>query len=253
MEPVYVWLMVFIRTAFILGFFPIFGEGFAPIRVRVMISLIVSLALAPVAPIDAADFPATAPAMAVFCASEALLGFSLGFVGKILFAIVRCAGQLGGAQMGFGIVNAIDPTGRPQISVVADAQHLLSMLIFLATDAHHVLFSALAASFEMLDPGSAAASAGLGAYFAQMGRTLFSLALQFAMPVIIVVFAIDVAMAMLGRAVPQIDVFIESFPPRIVGGLLVTIAALTALAGMWANMFEALGPMLADSIRLMAR
>lgn len=237
LEPILVWLMVFLRTGFLFAFFPLFGDGFVPLRIRIVLAAVFSLMLAPVVPVSASSFPTTTLAMATMAGSELILGFSVGFVGRALFAIVQFAGQIGGEQMGFGIVNSIDPTGMHQIAVVAEMQYLLSILVFLTAGLHHVFIAVLAASFNVLEPGQAVFTAGAAGFFLDLGRTIFSLTVQFAAPIILVVFVVNLSMAMIGRAVPQINVFLESFPLRIIAGVAVLIATLGILVQLWLNMF----------------
>lgn len=251
LDPVLVWIMVFLRTSFLLAFFPLFGEGFVPLWARIVLSGVIALALAPVAPLTADQFPTTVGAMVAMTGSEALLGFSVGLIGRAMFAVVQFSGQIGGEQIGFGLINTIDPTSSHQISVIAELQYLLSVLVFLTSGLHHVFFAAMAASFDSLPPGTAVLSSGVGAFFIQLGGAVFSLAVRFAMPVIAVVFIINVAMAMIGRAVPQINVFLESFPLRIIGGLLVVMASLPLLVRLWLVMFSGMESLFAELFSLL--
>jgi flagellar biosynthetic protein FliR len=246
LEPVLVWIMVFLRTGFLLAFFPLFGDGFVPLRIRVVLAAVLALVLAPVVPVAASAFPSSTPAMIAMAGSEALLGMCVGFVGRGLFAVVQFAGQIGGEQMGFGIVNSIDPGGMHQIAVVAEMQYLLSILVFLTAGLHHIFIAGLAASFDVLEPGQAVLTAGAANFFVDFGRTIFALTLQFAMPVILVVFIVNLAMAMIGRAVPQINVFLESFPLKIIAGTFVLIATLGLMVQLWLTMFGSMESRLAD-------
>lgn len=252
LDPFLVWLMVFLRTAFLFGFFPIFGDGFVMLRVRLLLASLIAMVLTPVVEVDAASFPETMPAMIMMIGSEAMLGFAFGLVGKIMFAVIQFSGQIAGQQMGFGLINTLNPSSARQISVVAEMQYLLSVLVFLISDFHHLLISVLAVSFQVLAPGQAAFNSGVAEYFLQMGVTLFDLAVRFSMPVVIVVFAVNMGMAMIGRAVPQVNIFLESFPIRIMAGLVVIIASLGLLVRLWLQMFETLGPSLGELLRLLS-
>ncbi|MCH8193881.1 MAG: flagellar biosynthetic protein FliR, partial [Planctomycetes bacterium] len=136
-DPVLVWMMVFLRTSFLLAFFPLFGEGFVPLRVRILLAVAISFVLTPVVPFGAELFPTSTSGMVAMGLSEALLGVSVGLVGRALFAVVQFSGQIGGEQMGFGLINTIDPTSQSQISVVAELQYLLAILVFLTAGLHH--------------------------------------------------------------------------------------------------------------------
>lgn len=251
LEPFFVWIMLFLRAGFILGFFPLIGERFVPVRVRLLLAAVVSIALTPLAPLNASMFPSDTFGFLAMVASEALLGFGVGLVGRILFATVQFSGQLAGEQMGFGLVNAIDPTGSHQISVIAEMLYLGSILVFLMADLHHVFLQAILSSYGVLPPGTAMMTQGVNGFMVGMGSALFSFSLQFAMPVIVIVFAINVGLGMIARAVPQVNVFLESFPLRILAGVAVLMVSLGFTIGMWQRMFGDMDRLLGQLIASM--
>lgn len=251
LEPFYVWCMVFLRTILVLSFFPLFGDQFIPLRVRLILAVMISFALSPVAPLTAAMFPGTMRGLIPLVLTETLLAAGMGLIGRIMFAIVQFSGQLAGEQMGFGIINAIDPTGSHQISIVAEMLYVLSILVFMTADLHHAFLSALAKSFATLPPGGATMNAGVSQFMLDLGRTLFDLALRFAMPIVVVIFAINVALGMIARGVPQINVFMESFPLRIIAGVAVLMASLSYTVSLWENLFGGLEGMMNELARLM--
>lgn len=251
LAPFFVWIMVFMRVALVFAMFPLISERFVPVRIRILIAAMISLAITPVAPFDASLFPLTGGGMARLVACEALLAFSVGFIGRAMFAIIQFAGQIAGQQMGFGLINSIDPTGSNQVSVIAEMQYVLAVLIFFLADLHHIFLSVAIGSFEVLPPGAARLTPELSGHMMELGRMLFSLALQFAMPVIAVIVALDVALGLIARAVPQLNVLFESFPIRIIGGLSITMLSLGFTVTMWEHMFDNMQHMIIDVIGLM--
>ena len=125
--PAYVWFLVFLRAGLVLTFFPLIGEAFVRVRVRIILAGAIAFAIAPVVPVTAAMFPPALPQFIRLVASEAFLGFGIGLIGKVMFAIVQYSGQIAGEQMGFGIINAIDPTGAHQISVTSASMRAPSL------------------------------------------------------------------------------------------------------------------------------
>jgi len=253
LTPLYVWFLVFMRGAFVLSFFPLFGENFVPLRVRVILAGTIAIALAHVAPFGPEAFPSTIGGFIQLVACEGILGFGIGMIGRIFFAIIQFSGQVAGEQMGFGLINAIDPTGPQQISVVAELQYLLAILVFLTANMHHTFIAVLGQSFSILPPGGATLTPGVSEFMTRLGTALFSLSLRFAMPVIAIIFAINVGLGMIARAVPQINVFLESFPLRIIAGLSVMMLTLSLTATLWQNMFGNLQGMMTSLLHLMAR
>lgn len=245
----YVFMLVLLRIGFVITFFPLMGETFVPVRARILLAMAISLALTPVVPVTAAMFPHTIVGFALMVLSEALFGFSIGFIGKIVFAVVQFSGQIMGEQMGFGLVNAIDPTGSHQTSVIAELQYILAILIFLVANFHHGFLRAAAASFSVVPPGGAVVGVGLTSLMMGLGAMLFALAVKFAMPIIVIVFAINVGLGMIARAVPQLNVFLESFPLRIMAGIAVLLITLGFTVGQWEDMMGGINGWLGQAVR----
>ncbi|HOE96548.1 MAG TPA: flagellar biosynthetic protein FliR [Candidatus Sumerlaeota bacterium] len=251
LAPIYVGMLIFLRVGLVFLFFPLFGERFVPVRVRLLLGLATAIVLTPVAPVAVAAFPVTPWEFVQLVLMEALLAFGVGIIGRVLFGVVQFSGQIAGEQMGFGLVNAIDPTGAQQISVVAELQYVLAILVFLAAELHHVFIGAIARSFEVLPPGGAVLNAGVVDFVMRLGHVLFLLSVQFAMPVIIIIFCINVALGMVARAVPQINVFMESFPLRIIAGVSMMMIMLSVSVGLWLGMFGDMEGMIGELMGLM--
>ncbi len=210
-------------------FMPLFGDPFLPIRVRVLLAIAVSLVMTPVVPLSEDVFPETLLEFMSLMLPEALLGICFGFVGRILFSAVQFAGQVMGEQIGFGMANLIDPTSLGQIPIVAQTVYVISLLVFLLSNGHHLFFGALAGSYAQAPPGFLADSEGLAVFFTERTSEMFVLAVQMSLPIIAVVFAVNAAMGLVAKGIPQINVFLESFPIRIIAGLFV----LSALSGFF--------------------
>lgn len=252
LEPFYVWALIFIRVTFVLAFFPILGDAYLPVRVRMLMGMAVAAVMAPVAHFGPEAFPANPGAFIMCMVSEAGVGLALGTIGRIMFAIVQFAGQLAGEQMGFGMVNAIDPGEQSEVSVVAEIQYLSAIILFYALDMHHVLFMALARSYELLGPGEAVMTQGASLFMVKLGTMVYALSVRFAMPVLTTIFAIHVSLGLVNKAVPQINVLFEGFPVKIFSGLSVTAATLGFLATQWHWMFDRMEGLMLSVMKLMA-
>ena len=139
-------LLVLARLAGLVLAAPIFGHALVPVRVRAGLAAVLAVAIAPALP--AVPEPATLPALAGALAVESALGALVGLVAQFIFAGVELGGQLAGIQMGFGIASLIDPQANAQVTVVAQWQQLLALLVFLVLDIHHLLLRALLESFR---------------------------------------------------------------------------------------------------------
>jgi flagellar biosynthetic protein FliR len=163
---------------------------------------------------------------------EVFAGMLIGYSAYLLFSGIQMAGQIVDIQIGYGMVNVLDPAGGSQVSILGQFYYLVAMLFFLAVDGHHALLKAMGDSFTLLPPGSIswfdkAAVAGplLSGFFTK----LFIIAFQVAAPSIAVLFLTNLSMGLLSRTIPQMNVFIVGMPLNIIVGLMVTILSLKLL------------------------
>lgn len=165
--------------------------------------------------------------------TELAAGALMGLAMSMLFAAVHVAGQLMGTQMGFGVVNVIDPTTYQQVGVVGQILNILALFAFLALDGHIALLRALFESFQELPLGGVSPDAGLVlAELVRLGARLFELGLQMALPVTCVVLLVNVGLAVIARTVPQVNVFMVGFIITIGVGLVVLILAIPSTVSL---------------------
>jgi flagellar biosynthetic protein FliR len=150
-------------------------------------------------------------------------------VGRIAFGAIQYAGQIMGLEIGFDMAQQMDPTQTMQMPVVAQLLFICSLLVFFVSNAHHFFFEALARSFDSVPPGSIRFSAnGMADFFTQQGARMFLIAVQLSLPIIAVIFVVNVAMGMLAKGVPQIQAFYERFSVCVIVGLFM-MSVLTGL------------------------
>ena len=142
-------VLVFTRVGAILLTAPLFSSGSIPVHVKIGLSFMLAVIVFPLVTVNAASVLPLA-SLGVAIAGEVLIGVIIGFTARLLFAAVQLAGQLVGFQMGFGIVNVIDPQTSTQVSIIAQFENIITLLIFLAVNAHHWFIMAIAKSFEVV-------------------------------------------------------------------------------------------------------
>lgn len=178
-----------------------------------------------------------------------VIGMMLGFTLNLVFVAVRFAGDVAGMQIGFSIVNAFDPMTNSQISVISQFYHLLAVLLFFATGAHHVLVSAMFQSCLALPPFGESQLTGGAWHLLRQFSTVFASGLRIAAPVIVVLLLISAAMGVVVKTVPQLNVLVVGFPIKIGVGLITLGASLVyfrqVVTGMFADMPDQLARTLA--------
>ncbi len=205
---------------------PIFTARTIPVMVRTAIVILLTVLLQPVALAEA-----TMPALTVGAVmAELVVGLSLGLGAALLVGAAEAAGDLMAVQIGLSGSAVLDPLTNTSVPVLGTFGQLFAVTVLLSVDGHLVMIDALSASFRVLPVSEPmAVDRGLAAMVAS-GATLFSLGVRFAAPVIAAVLVATTAVAILGRAAPQLNVIAVAFPLQILVGLTALIAAVPLIA-----------------------
>lgn len=232
-------VLILARVTSVLVFAPMFGSDAVPRQVKALLGLVLSLVLA-----AALGFPVpavgTAGGWVLALFGEVLLGVAIGFVSGLVFTAVQMGGELIGLQMGFGIVNVIDPAANIEISIIGQFKFILALLVFLAVRGHHMIIEALLRSFEQSPPGAAIVSAATGSFIARISGLVFEVGVRVAAPVIVALLVISAATGIISRSVPQVNFLVVGFAFRIGMGLLVLLFGVAFYVGYLESLFQEL-------------
>jgi len=234
-------LLILMRVSPVLLMMPLFNARNLPNLLKVGLALTVSLVLWPVVPLDPSRFPTEPYGFGFFLVSELMIGFVLSLSVQLVFAGVQLGGELAGFQMGLSMASTIDPQSGGDTTLIAQLQYLLGLLIFLSIDGHHWFFRALVRSFQVLPPGEFVLKGGLYRHFLGLSGRIFLIALQIAAPVMAILFLIQIALGILARTVPQVNILMSSFPLTISLGLIFLGLSFELLWPYLRNLFEESG------------
>lgn len=226
LEQFQIFLMILLRTGALLLAAPILGHRTIPTHTKIGLALVTSMVLFPMVSSKTVHLPSHLLSYGVLLVREIVMGLIIGFAALLLFIGVQFAGQMIGLQMGFGVVNVIDPQSAGQISIIAEFQNLIAALIFLTIGGHHFLLEAIATSFDLVPIGTGHFSPMAGQKLIEMGAWIFTAAVKISAPVIATLFILSVALGIIARTVPQMNVFIVGFPVQIGVGLGTMILSL---------------------------
>ncbi len=213
-------LFALMRVSLVLFVMPFFGGQTLPAPAKAALTLMLTLALWPKLPLAGHLMPAHPFALAVMMAGELMLGLVLGLVIRFLFAAIQTGGQLIGFQMGFAMVNVVDPDSGVSEAVTAHFLYMVSLLTFLSLDGHLFLIEGLLKTFSLIPPGDILISPRLASRVLSLSAQIFVLAIQIGAPVIAAILLVDLALALVSRASPQMNVLIIGFPIKISVGFL---------------------------------
>lgn len=219
LNALHLFFLVFLRVVSLVGFLPVLDTRGVPPLFKAGLALGLSAAVFWSAP-PAGPPPGDWIALGMVAAGEVLLGALMGLSIRLLFTGVQMAGQLVGFQMGFAVANIFDPVTSAQVSLPAQAYNLFATLVFLTVNGHHLLLRALAESFRQLPPGRALwAETGARPLVALAGD-MFGLSIAVAAPVLTALLLTTVALGIVARTVPQMNVYFVAMPVSIAVGLL---------------------------------
>jgi flagellar biosynthetic protein FliR len=213
-------LFVLLRVGALIMFFPILGSPQVPGRIKIGLILFVSIAVFPVVRAAPMHDPKSLFELVVNLFSEITIGLAVAYSARLMFTAVQIAGTVVDFQMGFGVVNVIDPQTETQVSITAQFQNILAILFFLALDAHHIIIGAIVESFFLINPFQINFSTFTPEIILLLFKATFVTAVKIAAPIMAILFFISVGLGLVARTVPQMNVFIVGFPLQIGVGLL---------------------------------
>lgn len=224
--------LALIRISTFFATWPVFSQFSVPNSVKVLFALSVTFCVFNVIPRTGLDQVALETGLAWLAAKEAFIGILMGFVSRMLFYAVEIGGHMIATSMGLTSATVFNPASGANSTVIEKFYLVLLTLLFLGLNAHHTFLSAIVESFTTVP--IAPAGIDLAALSSQKGggemiQQVTIAGLKMGAPVMVVIFFLNVAMGIVGRAVPQINVLVTSLPVNILAGLVVMIVTLPAL------------------------
>ncbi|HDM09884.1 MAG: flagellar type III secretion system protein FliR [Deltaproteobacteria bacterium] len=241
LSQVQVFILIFLRVSAIIMTVPLFDSRNIPVLFKAGLSLSTSIILFSVVRPDNIPFITKLIPFGIGMLGEIILGVIIGLSVRLIFAGIQLAGQLVGYQMGFGIVNVMDPQTSAQVSVIAQLKYLIAMLIFLAVNAHHWFLRALVESFRLVPPLDFQFNNSLLEQLMGVANNMFVIAIKIGAPMVVSLLLTSVSLGLVARTVPQINIFIVAFPLKIAVGLLFLGLSLPYLSSFLGGIFGHLG------------
>lgn len=224
------YLLVFSRVGAMVMLLPAIGEMGVPSRVRLVLALAIAFALTPQVQ---GSYPAIAPqstvALVIMIAQEVTAGVLVGAMARIIMSALQVAGYLIATQIGLAYAQTLDPTQNAQGAVLGNFMALLGTTLIFMTNLHHLAIGAIAGSYEMLPPGGHLPTGDMAQLVITLVSSSFALGFQLAAPFLVFGFALYAGLGVLGRLMPQLQVFFVAVPLNIVCGFLILVALLGSL------------------------
>lgn len=223
-------MFVGLRISGLVLFAPFYGHAAIPARIKVCIVIVLTGLL----------YPSLAPSLAhstmspLTIGSELIIGLAIGLTSNAVFEAAMFGGQILSVQMGYSLVNIVDPTSQIESTVMSVFHQTIVLLIFLQLNVHHWILRTVVHSFDYLPAGGLTSTGPVVFAVLHVFASIMQLGLQIAAPVLASTLAADIALGMLSKASPQL-------PLMLMGPSLKSLLGLIVLSGAlyyWPPLFE---------------
>jgi flagellar biosynthesis protein FliR len=223
------YLWPFLRALALFSALPVLGSRMVPARVRVALAAFIALAAQPSLPVIETAVALDSPAAVLLVMQQLVIGLSLGFAVRVVFAAVEFAGEVIGLQMGLNFAGFFDPISAQTATASSRFFGTMVAFLFIVSNGHLLVIQALAMSFMSFPVGPEPFAFVRATLPHQWGAMIFSTGLWIALPLITMLLFVNLVLGAVSRVAPQINIFAIGFPLTLgVGlvGLLVTLPAL---------------------------
>ncbi|WP_027722199.1 flagellar biosynthetic protein FliR [Maridesulfovibrio zosterae] len=206
------------RVSIVLFLLPFFGGQSIPNPVKAALTIVITIGIWPYIHVDGSLMPSNPYNIALMILGELVLGLVMGIAVNVMFSAVQTGGNFIGVQMGFSMVNVLDPLTGTNEAVTAHFLYMTAILVFLCLNGHLYLMSAMVESFKYIPPGQIFISSKLTSQIMLISKDIFTLAVKVASPIIASIFVVDLALALISKMAPQMNVLMLGFPLKIMVG-----------------------------------
>jgi flagellar biosynthesis protein FliR len=227
--------LLLVRPGMLIIAAPGFGGTYAPAQVKIGLTLLIAIALAPTTPLPP---PGPALALGVVVLREAAIGLALALAIRALVAGVELAGQLTGFQMGLSYSATVDPQSGVRNTLVATLYSNMTLFTFFLMNAHHAFFRAIARSYETLPIGIGSIDQSMPQVVIHLLGLVFTLGARLAAPVVVVLLIAELALGLLSRSAPSLNLMAVSPSVRALVGLMVLAAVAPSVVGVVAGLTD---------------
>jgi flagellar biosynthetic protein FliR len=242
-------LLVLARLSAALVAIPLFGARGVPAPAKIGLAALLSLIVLPLQSAPSASLPTDLLPFASLVGSEVLVGLAIGVAVSLVFSALEMGATLVGVQIGFGLHGVIDPLTGSQSSVLNQFYRMVVTLIFFAVNGHYLVITGLLQTFEVVPTGTADLTLIAGDRVVPFFTSLFVVAIRIALPVMGALMLTDLAMGLVARTVPQMNVLVVGFPVKVGVGLFVLALAMPLTVALMASTFGSALPQVNGFLR----
>lgn len=207
--------LVFARLGSAVMLMPGFAESYVSPRIRLMLALALTVVVTPVVSVHLPPMPTAMVGAAVLVGGEVVIGLFLGGLMRLLVSALHVAGVIIGFQTSLSNATFFDPSSSQQGALIAAFFNILGVFMIFVTDLHHLMLMAVADSYTLFKPGGTLQFGDFSQMMIRLLSESFALGLQLAAPFIVVGTVFYAGLGLLGRLMPQVQVFFIAVPLQI--------------------------------------
>jgi flagellar biosynthesis protein FliR len=253
LPQIQLFLFIFVRVSAMTLTVPVFDSRNVPMVFKAGLCFSITLVLYPIVHLEPTPLVPSVIAFAIGICGEILMGVILGYVIRLIFTGIQLAGELIAFQMGFSVASVIDPMSSSQVPVISQMMVMFAILIFLTTNAHHWFLRGLVESFTLIPPFGFHSSGNLMSRLFQAAGDMFSIAVKSGSPVIVALLLVSLGLGLVGRTVPQMNVFMVATPVNILIGFIFLSLSLPMMMTFLSQLLNGAGKEILQIMKLMGQ
>jgi flagellar biosynthetic protein FliR len=221
--------LIFLRMIAFVVSSVVFGSGNISVPIKILLAVVFSMVVMPAVHISGAAAAQLTEDLVLLSAREVAVGLSLGFLTRLFFFAVGMTGELISVSIGLGQAQIFNPMLGQNSNTVEQFYNTIATLIFFAVNGHHMLVTGIAQSYELIPLAQLKFAVGPFAEMAGFVQDMMVMAIKMCAPIIGAILITNIAMGVLGRAVPQINVLVTSMPVTLMLGFVLMFICIPLL------------------------
>lgn len=250
LENFELYLLILVRISSFITTAPLFSLKHVPVRVKAGFSIFIALILYFALPQTMPDYVGVI-GFAILVVSEAIAGALMGFFANIAYHILAFAGQIIDMEIGFSMVNTMDPTSNINTTITANFYGYLIMLMMIITDLHHFILRALVDSFQVIGIGRAVFRPNMYDLMLNFMIDYFIIAFRIILPVFAAILLVNTVLAILAKVAPEMNMFVVGMQLKIFIGLAILLMIIGLLPSVADAIFNEIMKMLKGAVEWM--
>ena len=230
--------LVFTRLAAIVMLIPGIGETFVPVRIRLSLALTLAFVIVPVIGGAVPPIPAQVSGVAFAVIKETAIGLMIGTILRIFLTSLAAAGEIVSIQTTLGFAQTANPTQAAPSTTLGTFLGLMGLVLIMSTNLHHLFLSAIVRSYTIFPFTRVLPVADASALAIQTVSKAFALGVQLAAPVVAFSLVFNIATGLVGRVMPQFQIFFVSSPLMILLGLSIFALSLGTIGIVWIDHYR---------------